>query len=108
MDEGSSNFLTSAGFDICNAKFQVTTLTTIRKAASVSLPSEVAFHRSMDYNFAQYLDTFSERVLSPTCFWTWLRQWINPMVKEKLASQDDVVDKFHSLVADLMDQLLEK
>ena len=64
MEEGSSKFLTSAGFDICNAKLRVTALTT------VFLPSKVAFQvqasgfrRSMDHDFAQ---AFSKRVLLVT------------------------------------------
>ena len=67
--EGSPNLLTSAGFNVCNAKLQATDLTTIRKAISSSLPSNVAFQRSMDHldhSFAQDLDTFSERVLLVT------------------------------------------
>ena len=64
--EGSPNLLTSAGFNVCNAKLQAKDLTTIRKAISSSLPSNVAFQRSMDHSFAQDLDTFSERVLLVT------------------------------------------
>ena len=112
MEEGPPNLLTSAGFNVCNAKLQATALTTIRKA--VALPSDVAFHRSMDHSFAQDLDTFSERVLLVT------NKLLNLVAtvdrpkgilgkgKGKLASQDDVVDNFHSLVVDSMDLLLEK
>jgi exosome complex exonuclease RRP6 len=110
MEQGSSNFLTSAGFDACNAKLQATALTTIRKA--VGLPSDVAFHRSMDHDFAQDLDTISERVLLVTNKLLNLVATVDQSQgegrKRKLASQDDVVDNFHSLVADSMDQLLEK
>jgi hypothetical protein len=106
MEEGSSSFLTSAGFDVCNAKLQATALTTIRKA--VSLPSDVAFHRSMDHDFAQDLDTISERVLLVTNKLLSLVATVDEGKKRKLANQDDVVDNFHSLVADSMDQLLEK
>ena len=118
MEEGSpKNLLTSASFDVCNTKLQATALTTIRKA--VSLPSDVAFHRSIDHSFAQDLDTFSERVLLVT---NKLLNLVAATVdhhhqpkgilggkgKRKLASQDDVVDNFHSLVVDSMDHLLEK
>ena len=112
MEEGSPNLLTSAGFDVCNAKLQATALTTIRKA--VGLPSDVAFHRSMDHSFAEDLDTFSERVLLVTNRLLNLvatvdqSQGMQGKGKGKLASQDDVVDNFHSLVVDSMDQLLEK
>ena len=112
MEEESSKFLTSAGFNVCNTKLQTASLTTIRKA--VSLPSDVAFHRSMDHSFAQDLDAFSERVLLITNKLLNLAatvdhsQGILGKGKGKLASQDDVVDNFHSLVVDSMDQLLEK
>lgn len=114
MEEGSSNLLTSAGFNVCNAKIQTTALTTIRKA--VGLPSDVAFHRSMDHSFAQDLDAFSERVLLLTNKLLNLATTVdqsqgilgNGKGKGKLANQDDVVDNFHSLVVDSMDQLLEK
>jgi len=64
MEEGSSNLLTPASFNIFNAKLQAAALTTTRKA--VSIPSDVAFHRSMDHSFAQDLDALSERVLLVT------------------------------------------
>ena len=112
MEEGSSNLLAPAGFNIGNAKLQATALATTRKA--VGLPSDVAFHRSMDHSFSQDLDAFSERVLLVTNKLLSLvatvdqSQGIRGKGKGKLASQDDVVDNFHSLVVDSMDQLLEK
>ena len=110
MEEGSQNLLTSAGFNACNAKLQATALTTIRKA--VSLPSDVAFHRSMDQSFAQDLDAFSERVLLVTNKLLNLVATVDQSHvgkgKGKLTSQDDVVDNFHSMVVDSMDQLLER
>ena len=60
MEEGSSKFLTSAGFDVCNAKLRVTALTT------VFLPSEVAFRLPPFYYGSQDLVTFSKRVLLVT------------------------------------------
>ena len=112
--EGSPNLLTAAGFNVFNAELQTAALTTIRK--SVSLPSDVAFHRSMDHSFAQDLDTFSERVLLVANKLLNLAATVDQSQgipgrgkgKGKLASQDDVVDNFHTLVVDSMDQLLEK
>jgi exosome complex exonuclease RRP6 len=112
MEEGSPNLLSSAGFNAGYAKLQATALTTIRKA--VSLPSDVAFHRSMDHSFAQDLDTFSERILLVTNKLLNLVGTVDQSQgtlgkgKGNLAGQDDVVDNFHSLVVDSMDQLLEK
>jgi PMC2NT (NUC016) domain len=67
----------------------------------------------MDHCFAlwQDLDTFSERVLLLTNKLLNLAATVDQSLvkgKGKLASQDDVVDNFHSLVVDSMDQLLEK
>ncbi|KAF8802130.1 hypothetical protein BYT27DRAFT_7113139 [Phlegmacium glaucopus] len=117
MEEGPSNLLSSAGFNVCNAQLQATALTTTRKA--VGLPSDVAFHRSVDHSFAQDLDAFSERVLLVTNKLLNLVATVDQSSssqgvavrrkgKGKLTSQDDVVDNFHSLVVDSMDQLLEK
>ena len=112
MAEGSSNLLASAGFNPRYAQLQATALMTTRKA--VSLPSDVAFHRSMDHSFSQDLDAFSERVLLVTNKLLNLATTMDQFQgsrekgKGKLTSQDDVVDNFHSLVVDSMDQLLEK
>lgn len=109
MEEG---LLASAGFNAFNTQLQATALTTTRKA--VALPSDVAFHRSMDHGFAQDLDAFSERVLLVTNKLLSLvatadqSQGARAKGKGKLTSQDDVVDHFHSLVVDSMDLLLEK
>jgi len=87
-------------------------ITTTHKA--VSSPSDVAFHHSMDHGFAQDLDALSERVLLVANKLLNLvatvdqSQGIRGKGKGKLASQDDVVDNFHALVVDSMDQLLEK
>ena len=112
MEEGSSKLLSSAGFNVCNAQLQATASMTTRKA--VGLPSDVGFHRSMDHKFAQDLDAFSERVLLVTNKLLSLvatmdqSQGARGKGKGKLTSQDDVVDNFHSLVVDSMDQMLEK
>ena len=82
-------------------------LTTIRK--NVGLPSDVAFHRSMDHSFAQNLDTFSEILPVTNKLLNFFAATVDQsLVKGKLKGQDDVVDNFHSLVVDSMDQLLEK
>ncbi|KAF8959127.1 hypothetical protein BDZ97DRAFT_1906257 [Flammula alnicola] len=104
MDESS--------FDDYNTRLQTSALAATRKAAA--LPADVAFHRSMDHEFAQGLDAFSERVLSMTNRLLSLVSTVDQTQasrgkgKGRLESQDDVVDHFHSLVVDSMDQLLEK
>ena len=79
---------------------------TIRK--NVGLPSDVAFHRSMDHSFAQNLDTFSETLPVTNKLLNFAATVGQSLVKGKSEGQDDVVDNFHSLVVDSMDQLLEK
>ncbi|OCH91136.1 hypothetical protein OBBRIDRAFT_753802 [Obba rivulosa] len=66
----------------------------------------------MDRDFAHALDASSARVLSLTNRLIALAQTAqtNPKGKgkERIESEDDVVDRFHSLVVDAMDQLLER
>lgn len=102
----------SSSFDVFNSKLQASALKATRSA--VGLPVDIAFHRSIDPAFAKDVDAFSSRVLSLT------NKLLNFVAtadesqrskgkgKAKLQSQDDVVDNFHSLVVDSMDQLLER
>ncbi|KAH7923828.1 hypothetical protein BV22DRAFT_557849 [Leucogyrophana mollusca] len=115
MDSGSHSGQTgipSSSFDEYNSTLQGTALKATRHA--VSLPTDLAFHRSMDSDLAQELDAFSSRVLSLTNSLLALvstsetAQNARGKGRAKLESQDDVVDGFHSLVVDSMDQLLER
>ena len=107
MEEGSS---IAANFDEFNKQLQTAGVIATRKAAG--LPADVAFHRSMDNEFAQGLDRFSERVLAMTnrllTLVSTVDQTSQRKGKGKLENRDDVVDHFHALVVDSMDQLLEK
>jgi len=104
--------IASASFDAHIAQLQAAALGATRKSAV--LPADIAFHRSMDSEFARGLDAFSDRVLAVT---NRLLNLVSPVDqtqtsrgkgKAKLENQDDVVDNFHSLIVDSMDQLLEK
>ncbi|KAF8184172.1 hypothetical protein BJ912DRAFT_975089 [Pholiota molesta] len=112
MDESHSVPLASSAFDAYNQKLQTAGVTATRKAAG--LPTDVTFHRSMDREFAEGLDAFSERVLAMTNRLLALVSTVDQTQasrgkgKGKLEGQDDVVDHFHNLVVDSMDQLLEK
>lgn len=114
MDEelSSSAAFNSANFDTFNSNIQTCALKTTRNA--LSLPADVAFHRSMDPAFSKELDVLSSRVLSLTSKLLSLAasadatQSARGKGKGKLENQDDVVDNFHSLVVDSMDQLLER
>jgi len=104
--------MASASFDLHITRLQAAALGATRKSAV--LPADIAFHRSMDPEFAQGLDAFSERVLAMTNKLLNLVSSVDQTKtnrgkgKAKLENQDDVVDNFHSLVVDSMDQLLEK
>ncbi|KAH9480124.1 Exosome complex exonuclease rrp6 [Psilocybe cubensis] len=98
--------LASTSFDAYNARLQASALTATRKSAG--LPADLAFHRSMDRDLEQELDAFSQRVLGVTNKLLGLVSTQSRKGKAKLENEDDVVDNFHALVVDSMDQLLER
>ncbi|KAF7354798.1 Exosome complex exonuclease RRP6 [Mycena sanguinolenta] len=108
----SSSTLSSASFSEFNSNVQTAALNATRSAAG--LPADIPFHRSMDPELAEDLDAFSSRVLSLTNNILSLVATADPSQssrrkgKAKLQTQDDVMDDFHSLVVDVMDQLLER
>ncbi|KAJ7082609.1 hypothetical protein C8R43DRAFT_1052282 [Mycena crocata] len=110
--EASSLSIFSTNFVDFNSKVQAAALNATRSAAG--LPVDIAFHRSMDSELAEDLDAFSSRVLSLTNNLLSLvatadvSQSSRQKGKAKLQNQDDVVDDFHSLIVDSMDQLLER
>ncbi|KAJ6579470.1 ribonuclease H-like domain-containing protein [Mycena vulgaris] len=112
MADASSSTLPSSSFPDFNSKVQAAALNATRSAAG--LPADIAFHRSIDPELAEDLDAFSSQVLSLTNSILALVSTADPSQsdrrkgKAKLQNQDDVVDDFHSLVVDSMDQLLER
>ncbi|KAM5540062.1 hypothetical protein V8D89_006202 [Ganoderma adspersum] len=107
----SSSSISSSSFNDYNAQLQGSALKATR--AAVSLPADIPFHRSIHPGFAKELDQCSSRVLSLTNKLLSLSTTVNASSasrgkgKARLEAQDDVVDNFHSLVVDVMDQLLE-
>lgn len=107
--------LTPAGFDEYNAQLQAAALQATRHGVSLPTPSDLSFHRSLDRTFSKELDACSSRVLSLT---NKLISLVSASSKSnggnnkgksrKLESEDDVVDHFHALVVDRMDELLEQ
>jgi exosome complex exonuclease RRP6 len=108
----SNTNIMSGSFDGFNSQLQEKTLKATKSA--LALPVDIAFHRSMDSTFSEDLDAFSSSVLSLTNKLLALVTTANSSQssrtkgKSKLENQDDVVDNFHSLVVDSMDQLLER
>ena len=99
-------------FETFNNELQKKALNATRLAAS--LPSDVGFHRSTDVDFASALDTCSEKVLLITNqllrFAEGNRGGASSRSKgkDKLTSQDDIVDGFQLLAVDVLDTLLER
>lgn len=101
MDADAS---TSAGsFSEYQAKLQNAVLQPTKLA--LGLPKDLAFHRTLDRDFAEEVDACSTRALSLA----------NKLIKlassgdfDPLEGEDDVVDHFHTLVVDVMDRLLEQ
>ncbi|KAF8636209.1 hypothetical protein AX17_003695 [Amanita inopinata Kibby_2008] len=116
MDSNSSSSsaapISPLEFDEYNKKLQQAALQATRHA--LYIPADITFHRSMDAGLSKDLDAFSTRLLSLTNKLLYLTTTIDATSsgkdkgKAKLETQDDVVDNFHSVVVDCMDQLLER
>ncbi|KAH9933267.1 ribonuclease H-like domain-containing protein [Amylocystis lapponica] len=104
--------LSPAGFNEYNTALQGAALKATKHAAAI--PSDIAFHRSVDRRVAREADAAAARVLA-------LANRLLTLVstadvtesarrkgKARLEGPDDVVDSFHALVVDSMDQLLER
>jgi exosome complex exonuclease RRP6 len=89
--------------------------------AATELPQDIPFHRTLDRNFRTELDATSARVLRLTNRLLKLAETLD--IKSRpvsgkashsegsesvaLVDEDDVVDKFHSIIVDVFDPLLE-
>ena len=106
-EASSSSF--STNFESSNSELQAAALNATKLAAS--LPADLDFHRSLDKQFAQALDSCSDKVLNLT---NRLLSFVSTIEgskgkgKRKLEDEEDVVDKFNSVVVDVVDQLFEK
>ena len=107
----SSTTITPEAFEGYNERFQAAALKTTKSAAG--LPSDLAFHRSIDRGVATELDACSERLsfianrLLALASKTDDPQSLKGKGKAKLEDQDDYVDRFESIIVEAMDQLLE-
>lgn len=97
------------------------TQTDVVSSNSKKLPDDIPFHRSLDRKFRTELDATSARILRLTNKLLKLSDTLhkpNSKAAEKskrvesdddktLEDEADVVDKFHSIVVDVVDPLLE-
>jgi exosome complex exonuclease RRP6 len=105
--------LSSTNFNEYNTQLQGAALKATRNA--LAIPSDLAFHRSINPDLARDLDAFSARVLSLTNDILALvstadssqSAWAKGKAK-KLSHHEDVLDDFSSLVVDSVDQLFER
>lgn len=108
----SSSGLTKDGFNDYNAGLQAAALKATKHSAG--LPSDVAFYKSIDKDFANNLDACSDRALSLVNRLLSLASTADSSRsgkgkgKARLEDQDDLVDRFESTIVESMDQLLER
>lgn len=104
--------LSSTSFDELNVDLQSAALNSTKLAAA--LPADISFHRSVDRDYARTIEACSEKALSLTNRLLCLVSDADPARssrakgKRKLEDQEDVVDKFHTVVIDVLDQLFER
>ena len=107
----SSTTITPETFNGYNERLQAAALKATKNAAG--LPSDLAFHRSIDRGIATELDACSGRLsfianrLLALASKTDDVQSSKGKGKAKLEDQDDYVDRFESIIVEAMDQLLE-
>ena len=100
-----------SNFEDYNLKLQTSILNPTKHA--FALPTDIQFHKSIDRDFAEEIDSCSTKVLSITNRLLILAASSTVHLagkgKAKLVmGQDCVVDDFDSVVVDIMDQLLER
>ena len=104
--------LTKSEFDKYDAQLQEYVLKATKHAAG--LPSDLAFHRSVDSDLAKDLEACSSKVLSITNMLIDLSSTIGSSKsakgkgKARLQDEDDFIDRFQALIVEPMDQLLER
>ena len=112
MTESSKQKTVSpAAFEEFNTQLQTAALTATRNSAL--LPTDLNFYRSLDRGLGKELDACSNRVLNFANRLLDLASTSGAASsrskgKAQLRDNDDVTDKFRSLVVDAMDQLLER
>lgn len=111
MDPSQSP-LTKSEFDAYYAQLQASALKATKHAAA--LPTDLAFHRSVDSDLASDLEACSNKVVSITNMLLNLTSTVGSSKsakgkgKARVRDEDDLIDRFGSLIVEPMDQLFER
>ena len=107
---GSSKIssITQESFEEYNESTKSAILNSTKLA--VALPMDIGFHRSVDKDFSKAIDACSGRTLLLTNKLLNLAEPNNKATKgkEKLENQEEVLDRFGTLVVDILDQFFER
>jgi hypothetical protein len=107
----SSNIITRDTFDEINSSIQASATKTLR-AAGTTLPADLDFHRTLDSEYGAEVDATAARVLALTNKLLALAESSNTSSrgkgKARLQDKEDVLDRFHAVVVDAMDGMLER
>ncbi|KAH8998549.1 ribonuclease H-like domain-containing protein [Lactarius akahatsu] len=110
--DSSQSPLTRSEFDSYHTQLQASALKATKHAAS--LPTDLAFHRSVDSDLARDLEACSNKVISITNTLLNLASTLGSSKsakrkgKARVRDEDDFLDRFESLVVEPMDQLFER
>ena len=110
--DASQSPLTKSEFDGYYAQLQASALKATKHAAA--LPTDLAFHRSVDSDLASDLEACSNKVVSITNMLLNLASTVgssksaNGKGKARVRDEDDLIDRFGSLIVEPMDQLFER
>jgi hypothetical protein len=111
--DSSQSPLTQSEFDGYYAQIQASALKATKHAAA--LPTDLAFHRSVDSDLASDLEACSNKVMSITNMLLNLASTVGSSSKSakgkgkaRVRDEDDFIDRFGSLIVEPMDQLFER
>ncbi|KAH9179270.1 hypothetical protein EDB89DRAFT_2111416 [Lactarius sanguifluus] len=110
--DSSQSLLTRSEFDSYHTRLQASALKATKHAAS--LPTDLAFHRSVDPDLARDLEACSNKVISITNTLLNLASTVGGSKsakgkgKARVRDEDDFLDRFGSLIIEPMDQLFER
>jgi exosome complex exonuclease RRP6 len=108
MASSSAASITRETFDEHDNRLQTAAVKAL-KAAAGALPADIEFHRTLDSDYATALDATAARVLRLTNGLLGLAESSRTgKGKGRLRDKEDVLDRFHAVVVDAMDGMLEQ